>query len=259
MQNQACVQKGQYLDSESSYCPKMLYVYYIFPLYYLIFYYLPVILVIMKTTNTLISEKLICILLLKFAIHFFSFYRFMFRLGGNPICTNANIPNIGQFCDSQTEDDGKPAIPTNSKCPTHECPLDNFYEYEPASGDLCACAAPLRIGYRLQSPNFYYFPPYANNFSAYVTTSLNLSLYQLSIDSFVWEEGPRLRMYLKLFPPANTTMFSLSEVHRIGSIFTSGAFSANEIFGPYELLNFTLLGPYASSIYLSLPLLFNLF
>ncbi|XP_044473999.1 probable LRR receptor-like serine/threonine-protein kinase At1g06840 [Mangifera indica] len=170
------------------------------------------------------------------------------RLGGNPICTNANIPNIGQFCDSQTEDDGTPAIPTNSKCPTQACPLDNFYEYDPASGDLCACAAPLRIGYRLQSPNFYYFPPYANNFSAYVTTSLNLSLYQLSIDSFDWEEGPRLRMYLKLFPPANTTMFSLSEVHRIGSIFTSWAFSANEIFGLYELLNFTLLGPYASMI-----------
>ncbi|XP_044473814.1 probable LRR receptor-like serine/threonine-protein kinase At1g06840 isoform X3 [Mangifera indica] len=170
------------------------------------------------------------------------------RLGGNPICTNANIPNIGQFCDSQTEDDGKPAIPTNSKCPTHECPLDNFYKYEPASGDLCACAAPLRIGYRLKSPSFYYFPPYANNFSAYVTTSLNLSLYQLSIDSFVWEKGPRLRMYLKLFPPANTTMFNSSKVYRIGRIFTSWAFSGNELFGPYELLNVTLLGPYASMI-----------
>ncbi|XP_044473991.1 probable LRR receptor-like serine/threonine-protein kinase At1g06840 isoform X2 [Mangifera indica] len=170
------------------------------------------------------------------------------RLGGNPICTNANIPNIGQFCDSQTEDDGKPAIPTNSKCPTHECPLDNFYEYDPASGDLCACAAPLRIGYRLKSPSFYYFPPYASNFSAYVTTSLNLSLYQLSIDSFVREKGPRLRMYLKLFPPANTTMFNSSEVYRIGRIFTSWAFSGNELFGPYELLNFTLLGPYASMI-----------
>ncbi|KAJ0089284.1 hypothetical protein Patl1_31609 [Pistacia atlantica] len=181
------------------------------------------------------------------------------ELGGNPICTTANIPNIDQFCDSEAEDDETITKSTNSKCPIHACPTDNFYEYVPASGDLCTCAAPLRIGYRLKSPSFSYFGPYANLFEAYLTSSLNLSIYQLSVDSIAWEKGPRLRMYLKLFPHANSTMFNRSEVLRIREIFTSWRFPGRDLFGPYELLNFTLLGPYASSMYLSLPLLFNLF
>ncbi|XP_031271571.1 probable LRR receptor-like serine/threonine-protein kinase At1g06840 [Pistacia vera] len=168
------------------------------------------------------------------------------RLGGNPICTSANIPNIDQFCDSEPEDDETITNSTNSKCPIHSCPTDNFYEYVPASGDLCSCAAPLRIAYRLKSPSFSYFDPYANLFEAYVTSSLNLSIYQISVDSIAWEKGPRLRMYLKLFPHANSSTFNTSEVQRIRDIFTSWKFPGDDLFGPYELLNFTLLGPYAS-------------
>ncbi|KAJ0088589.1 hypothetical protein Patl1_31598 [Pistacia atlantica] len=169
------------------------------------------------------------------------------ELGGNPICTSANIPNIDKFCDSEAEDDETITKSTNSKCPIEACPTDNFYEYVPSSGDLCTCAAPLRIGYRLKSPSFSYFGPYANLFEAYVTSSLNLSIYQLSVDSIAWEKGPRLRMYLKLFPHANSTMFNTSEVLRIREIFTSWRFPGRDLFGPYELLNFTLLGPYASN------------
>ncbi|KAJ0089276.1 hypothetical protein Patl1_31607 [Pistacia atlantica] len=168
------------------------------------------------------------------------------RLGGNPICTSANIPNIDQFCDSEAEDDETITNSTNSKCPIHSCPTDNFYEYVPAPGDFCSCAAPLRIGYRLKSPSFSYFGPYANLFEAYVTSSLNLSIYQLSVDSIAWEKGPRLRMYLKLFPHANSSTFNTSEVQQIRDIFTSWRFPGDDLFGPYELLNFTLLGPYAS-------------
>ncbi|KAJ0027200.1 hypothetical protein Pint_35132 [Pistacia integerrima] len=168
------------------------------------------------------------------------------RLGGNPICTSANIPNIDQFCDSEAEDDETITNSTNSKCPIEACPTDIFYEYVPASGDLCTCAAPLRIGYRLKSPSFSYFGPYANLFEAYETRSLNFSIYQLSVDSIAWEKGPRLRMYLKLFPHANSTVFNTSEVLRIREIFTSWRFPGHDLFGPYELLNFTLLGPYAS-------------
>ncbi|KAJ0027198.1 hypothetical protein Pint_35130 [Pistacia integerrima] len=168
------------------------------------------------------------------------------RLSGNPICTSANIPNIDQFCDSEAEDDETITNSTNSKCPIHACPTDNSYEYVPASGDLCTCAAPLRIGYRLKSPSFSYFDPYANLFEAYMTSSLNLSIYQLSVDSIAWEKGPRLRMYLKLFPHANSSTFNPSEVQRIRDIFTSWKFPGDDLFGPYELLNFTLLGPYAS-------------
>lgn len=81
----------------------------------------------------------------------------------------------------------------------------------------------------------------------YLTSSLSLNLYQLSIDSFVWEKGPRLRMYLKIFPAAgfdHSNTFNTSEILRLRSMFTSWSFAGTDLFGPYELLNFTLLGPY---------------
>ncbi|KAJ4704197.1 Protein kinase-like protein [Melia azedarach] len=171
------------------------------------------------------------------------------RLGGNPICTSANIPNIGPFCESEAGDDGTPTDSKNSikSCPIQACPVDNFYEYVPASPEPCFCAAPLRIGYRLKSPSFSYFPPYLLPFEEYLTDSLNLELYQLSIHSVAWEKGPRLRMYLKLFPTLNqSSKFNASEVQRIRGRFTSWNFPRTDLFGPYELLNFTLLGPYSN-------------
>ncbi|KAK8477931.1 hypothetical protein V6N11_013261, partial [Hibiscus sabdariffa] len=80
------------------------------------------------------------------------------------------------------------------------------------------------------------------------TISLNLSRYQLSIETYSWEKGPRLRMYLKLFPSINNnhnSTFNVSEVERIRREYLSWTFPGNSFFGPYELLNFTLLGPYA--------------
>lgn len=173
-----------------------------------------------------------------------------FRLHGNPICNNASIPNIGQFCGSQTGGNDIPENSTNSTmCPIQACPVDNNYEYIPAPPMLCVCAAPLRIGYRLKSPSFSYFSPNVYYpFEMYLTSSLNLEPYQLSIESFVWEEGPRLRMYLKLFPRIvddHTHTFNFSEILRIRGRFTSWEFNADDFFGPYELLNFTLLGPYS--------------
>ncbi|XP_011001640.1 PREDICTED: probable LRR receptor-like serine/threonine-protein kinase At1g06840 isoform X2 [Populus euphratica] len=172
------------------------------------------------------------------------------RLGGNPICHEANTPNIIQFCEPEAGGDKTPERLTNSKvsCYVQSCPTDDFFEYVASSPVPCFCAAPLRIGYRLKSPSFSYFTPHVNQFEEYVTRSLNMSPYQLSIDSFFWEEGPRLRMYLKLFPPVNnvhSTMYNATEVQRIRDIFASWHFPPNDFFGPYELLNFTLLGPYA--------------
>lgn len=60
-------------------------------------------------------------------------------------------------------------------------------------------------------------------------------------------------MYLKLFPANNgnhTGTFNNSEVVRIKNIFSSWKFRGSELFGPYELLNFTLLGPYSYGTYL---------
>ncbi|XP_061375466.1 probable LRR receptor-like serine/threonine-protein kinase At1g06840 isoform X2 [Gastrolobium bilobum] len=172
------------------------------------------------------------------------------RLSGNPICKNSNIKSIGQYCGPEGDE-----VAQNSKnstvCPVQACPVDNFYEYAPSSPVPCFCAAPLRVGYRLKSPSFSYFPPYTTRLESYITHSLNLDIYQLSIDSYAWEEGPRLRMYLKIFPSYNdshSNEFNKSEVHRIKGIFTSWRFPRTDFFGPYELLNFTLLGPYANII-----------
>ncbi|KAJ6708483.1 LEUCINE-RICH REPEAT PROTEIN KINASE FAMILY PROTEIN [Salix viminalis] len=142
------------------------------------------------------------------------------RLGGNPICHDANIRNM--FCEPKAGGDETAERTTKSTvtCFVQSCPTDEFFEFVPSSPEPCFCAAPLRIGYRLKSPSFSYFTPYVNPFEKYVTHSLNMSPYQLSIDSFFWEEGPQIYLH-------------------------HGNFLPNDFFGPYELLNFTLLGPYA--------------
>ncbi|XP_030456083.1 probable LRR receptor-like serine/threonine-protein kinase At1g06840 isoform X2 [Syzygium oleosum] len=172
------------------------------------------------------------------------------RLGGNPVCSERNITHISQFCANEGGDDGTPGDSANStSCHIQSCPTDNFFEYVPASPEQCFCASPLRIGYRLKSPSFSYFPPYEYPFELYLTRSLNMELYQLHIDWYAWEEGPRLRMNLKLFPVVNgPSTFNASEVQRIRGIFTSWHFPPNDLYGPYELLNFTLLGPYSTMI-----------
>lgn len=89
----------------------------------------------------------------------------------------------------------------------------------------------------------------------YLSEYLGLSLYQISIEPFSWENGPRLRMYLKLFPVAgveHSNTFNTSEILRIKDIFTSWRFPGDDLFGPYELLNFSLLGPYSDGKRLNL-------
>ncbi|KAL6988223.1 hypothetical protein U1Q18_013971 [Sarracenia purpurea var. burkii] len=173
------------------------------------------------------------------------------RLQGNPICSITNLQNIDQYCLPEGGGDYIPENTTTNStviCPIHACPIDNNFEYVPASPLPCFCASPLRIGYRLKSPSISDFPPYVYQFEMYLTNSLNLDLYQLSIESFAWEKGPRLRMYLKLFPMesnVHSSTFNVSEILRIRSIFTSWQFPGSDLFGPYELLNFTLLGPYS--------------
>ncbi|XP_024625840.1 probable LRR receptor-like serine/threonine-protein kinase At1g06840 isoform X2 [Medicago truncatula] len=172
------------------------------------------------------------------------------RLSGNPVCKKSNIQGIGQFCAHERRDvDESESTNSTDVCPIQSCPVDNFFEYSPSSPVHCFCAAPLRVGYRLKSPSFSYFPPYITSFESYITASLNLSLFQLSIDSYEWEKGPRLRMYFKFFPSYNDSYtFNISEILRIGSIFASWGFPRTDFFGPYELLNVTLLGPYANMI-----------
>ncbi|KAJ4971886.1 hypothetical protein NE237_004985 [Protea cynaroides] len=167
-------------------------------------------------------------------------------LQGNPVCMAFNQIEVVQFCGSLSggNDTDISSINSTLTCPIQSCP--DGYEYVPASPLPCSCAAPLWVGFRLKSPGFSYFRPYEILFEEYMTSGLNLALYQLVIGNFIWEEGPRLRMYLKLFPVGYT--FYTSEINRIMSMFTHFEIPGSTLFGPYELLNVTLLGPYKNEI-----------
>ncbi|GLT56631.1 hypothetical protein SLA2020_296610 [Shorea laevis] len=161
-------------------------------------------------------------------------------LKGNPICSNGSLV---KFCKSQTENETRISTTTNStivECKPQSCP----YEYSPTSPLDCFCAEPLLIGFRLKSPSFSDFIPYKKMFEGYLIQGLSLSVYQLYIYSFAWQEGPRLGMYLKLYPmydnTTNNHLFNPSEVRRIKNIFTEWRIPLDGIFGPYELINFTL-------------------
>ncbi|KAF3794375.1 putative LRR receptor-like serine/threonine-protein kinase [Nymphaea thermarum] len=172
------------------------------------------------------------------------------RLQRNPLCSSANQLNVTQFCGPQPDDNVESSGGTSNStngCLVQSCPAP-FYEYVPSSPVTCFCAAPIKVGYRLKSPGISVFPPYVSSFRIYLTSSLDLDLDELNVYSFMWEEGPRLKMYLKLFPMikdshSNQT-FNLSEILRLRGMFTSWAMNDSPVFGPYELLNFTLEGPY---------------
>ncbi|GLT80686.1 hypothetical protein SLA2020_521110 [Shorea laevis] len=175
-------------------------------------------------------------------------------LKGNPICSNVTNSNIVQFCGTKSENEtiGSTATNSTANCPPQSCP----YEYSPTSPSPCYCAEPLPVGYRLKSPGFTDFRPYIKPFEVYLTTGLSLNVFQLCINSFAWEEGPRLRMYLKLFPvydptSSNPYLFNQSEVRRITSMFTEWKIPGSDIFGPSELINCTLPDVYKKELGIS--------
>ncbi|QCD77929.1 protein brassinosteroid insensitive 1 [Vigna unguiculata] len=164
-------------------------------------------------------------------------------LDGNPLCPNITL---AKFCGSEGATVTNGSFTTNSiSCQPQACPPP--YEY---SVD-CFCALPLLVAYRLKSPGFSDFIPYLDDFETYMTTGLQLSTDQLEY-TFYWQAGPRLRMDLKFFPlyvnnTSNHT-FNRSELLRITSMFTGWLIQDSDLFGPYELLGFDLLGPYKDEI-----------
>ncbi|MCL7025798.1 hypothetical protein MKW94_009419, partial [Papaver nudicaule] len=164
------------------------------------------------------------------------------RLRGNPVCTNANQLNVDNFCGSPTEDNDAPDDePIKDIC--QPCAGDN--ERVLGTPFPCFCAVPLKVGYRLKSPGFSDFRPYEDAFNVYLASGLSLELYQLSYISFAWEKGPRLKMHLNIFPNLSN-IFNVSEIQRIRDMFTGWNIVDSDIFGPYELMNFTL-GPYETA------------
>ncbi|CAN6346429.1 unnamed protein product [Urochloa humidicola] len=130
-------------------------------------------------------------------------------LYGNPVCRNNNGALMTNLCqpmsvNQQTSKNGQ--VSTFSCQP---CPTDKNYEYNPSSPIPCFCAVPLGVGLRLKSPGITDFRPYEEAFNINLSSLLQLFLYQINIENYIWEVGPRLN-----------------------------------VFGPYELLNFTL-GSYA--------------
>lgn len=154
---------------------------------------------------------------------------------------NANQRNISMLCGSdngnETSDSlNKPQPP----CKPQSCSVP--FAYVPALGNVCYCAAPFGVGLRLRSPSISYFPPYLDQFYKFMTTSLYLNLSQLYVDSIAWEPGPRLRMFLLFFPAyTNQTQhyFNNSEIQAIENAFARFTLPSPDVFGPYDLLNFT--------------------
>jgi len=173
----------------------------------------------------------------------------IFRLQGNPACSNSNIV---KFCGSQNGDmnDQSTTESNVTTCSAQSCPPP--YEYFQTPTISCVCAAPLIFEYRLKSPGFSMFIPYRVAFQDYLTSGLELHLYQLDLSSAIWEKGPRLKMQLKLFPvyvnENSSHTFNDSEVRRIISMFTGWNIPDSQLFGPYELLYINLLDPYINGL-----------
>ncbi|KAL5550404.1 hypothetical protein UlMin_000580 [Ulmus minor] len=164
-------------------------------------------------------------------------------LQGNPVCQRANALNIVEFC--ELGDGGfadAPRNSSNSTCPPSACP--NAKEYVPESPEPCFCAAPVRVWMLLRSPSISEFRPYIGQFKEYITSNLKFELYQLDVGNFRWEEGPRLRIFLKFFPRFDniTDQFNTNELQNLIDRIATLSIPLNDYFGPWDLLNFIPVG-----------------
>jgi len=156
------------------------------------------------------------------------------------MCSNNNT--LVQFCGPETESDGSINGNFSVSCLSQACPSPYVYAVD------CFCAAPLVVNYRLKSPAFSDFRIYTNAFQSLMSSGLKIHISQVFINSFAWEEGPRLGMNLMVFPiyvdNRSSPRFNTSEVIRIRNLFLDFDVPSNDLFGPSELLDFILLEPY---------------
>ncbi|KAG6403537.1 hypothetical protein SASPL_135761 [Salvia splendens] len=169
-------------------------------------------------------------------------------LEGNPVCLSNN--QLVTECGPHDEDFNNISNTTTFySCTPQGCP--EGYEYAPPTPTLqCICMAPVFVGYRLKSPGFSDFLPYVNTFKEYLSTGLEMNLSQLEIQSAEWQDGPRIKMDLKIFPSNVTSnKFNRSEVLWIREMFSGWRIPDNQVFGPYEFLSFTLPSSYDGDIF----------
>ncbi|KAH7437227.1 hypothetical protein KP509_05G061100 [Ceratopteris richardii] len=165
------------------------------------------------------------------------------KLFGNPVC-NDSSPG-GNVCTEYNGSILNLSLPNTATSPSLQCsseltcdPSRNFelvYGLSLLYGQ-CHCAYPLNIGYRLKSPGFAIFPPYEDGFIVYLSSGLNLSVYQVNVSSYNWEPGPRLNMNINLFPKNTTNEFTEAEVDNLFNTFSTWSIPDNDTFGPYEVL-----------------------
>lgn len=149
------------------------------------------------------------------------------------MCSNNNT--LVQFCGPESDSNINGNFSVG--CISQACPRPYEYTLD------CFCAAPLVIDFRLKSPGFSDFRIYMNGFRRFMSSSSDIDNSQLHISSFSWEQGPRLRMELKIFPMyvdnTSSPVFNRSEVLRIKKLFLDFDISSNDLFGPFEFLGFS--------------------
>ena len=101
----------------------------------------------------------------------------------------------------------------------------------------CQTCSFITVGYRLKSPGFTVFDLYEEQFLDYLSSGLSLTPSQVVLQDFMWQEGPRLQMTIRLYPVGNNT-FNQSEFNRLYNAFATWNITDSSIFGPYELLSF---------------------
>ncbi|KAL5550405.1 hypothetical protein UlMin_000581 [Ulmus minor] len=102
----------------------------------------------------------------------------------------------------------------------------------------------------LRSPSISEFQAYIGDFKEYITSNFQLEPYQLVVHPYMWEEGPRLKIFLKFFPQFadNTNQFNTSALQNLIERIARFTLPLNDTFGPYDFLDFIFLGPYANVV-----------
>jgi serine/threonine protein kinase len=146
------------------------------------------------------------------------------RFAGNPmICDpNNNLTSQNPVCVPNFDPVG---TPYDDRVPVEIPP------------DTCQTCRFITVGYRLKSPGFSVFDLYSQQFLAYLSSGLNLSHSQVVLQDYMWQQGPRLKMTIRLYPEGNHT-FNQSEFDRLYNTFAAWRIPDSDLFGPFEFLSF---------------------
>ncbi|CAE6201540.1 unnamed protein product [Arabidopsis arenosa] len=182
------------------------------------------------------------------------------KLNGNPVCANVNAGKLADLCGVSTLEVESPATSsettTTGDCKRQSCPVSENYDYVIGAPVACFCAAPLGIELRLRSPSFSDFRPYKVSYMLDVASPKNLGInaYQISIETFAWQSGPRLSMNMKIFPEYSelNSKFNTTEVQRIVDFFATFSLDTDDSLGPYEIISINA-GAYRDVVTIKFP------